>query len=216
MVNFLAVFAYQLAYAVHFSGAMNRLLELSCLILFYVSPLAHAQLYYEDGTEAEICESCTLEGEEIEVPQAPQLGVIADTIGCPSRDSEICAMFSELNQIRRSHGLNPLSYDSKCQAAAETHGRDMAFHHFFSHTGSDGSDISQRYARQGGSFLSLRENIYMGSGGPGRARDANASFMNSPGHRANILASDITHTGLARVQNGSETYFVQCFSRPYN
>ena len=59
-------------------------------------------------------------------------------------------------------GRGPLVYDDRLEAAARAHGADMARIGFFSHTGSDGSDIGTRLHRAGYGWCFAAENIAMG------------------------------------------------------
>ena len=68
-------------------------------------------------------------------------------------------MLDSVNTIRGTRGLPPLSYDSRLNAAAETHARDMALQNRPWHFGSDGSSPIDRAARAGYSGRLLGENI---------------------------------------------------------
>ena len=177
----------------------------------------------EDDTEATVgggpvCVDC----EERPRPRPTEpVATTANQLSCPSNDRQICDMFSQVNRVRRQNGLPAYRYDATCERAAKVHGNDMASRGFFSHTGSDGSSHDQRYRRVNGGRMvrGVGENIYTASYNADAAAAMN-TFMNSPGHRANILSYNFSHIGLARTTGrcgglsgwGSCTYYVQCFS----
>lgn len=100
-----------------------------------------------------------------------------------------------INAERAAHGRSALVYDARLEAAARAHGQDMAAHGFFSHTGSDGSDIATRLRRAGYAFCFGAENIAAGQ----RSLEAvMASWMGSRGHRQNILHRKARAVGLSR------------------
>jgi uncharacterized protein YkwD len=81
-------------------------------------------------------------------------------------------------------------------AAAEGHSQDMAANNFFSHTGSDGSSPGDRISRQGYSWTTYAENIGAGYTSPAAVVQG---WMNSSGHRDNILNSNVQHVGVGFV-----------------
>lgn len=116
------------------------------------------------------------------------------------------------NAQRRSHGCGALRNDSRLAQAARAHSTDMVRQGYFSHTGANGSDfvareISAGYPRRGPSA----ENIAWGYRTP---QDVVTGWMNSPGHRANILncGSVAVGVGLAYTAGGS-AYWTQDFGR---
>jgi len=90
--------------------------------------------------------------------------------------------------------------------AGVLHAQDMAAHNFFSHTGSDGSDPGTRMRRAGYTRLTAwGENIADGQATPELVM---AAWMNSAGHRANILNPGFVHIGVGRYLGLT----VQCFA----
>ena len=92
------------------------------------------------------------------------------------------------NVAREKHQLGPLQWDSRLQALAKAHSRDMAEKQYFDHDNKEGDGAKERAYKAGyhcGGPLSLGigENIYFGDG----PEAATASWMNSPGHRENML-----------------------------
>lgn len=129
---------------------------------------------------------------------------------CPGMASEVCAVFSATNRERAQNGLAVFKYDPACQKAADDHARDMAGRGFFSHTSPDGGTLTSRYERYG-RWSNLAENIAMGSHMD--SQGAVQSWMNSPGHRKNILSPALGSMGVGIAQGRGFRYFVQCFSR---
>ncbi len=91
----------------------------------------------------------------------------------------------ELNTFRKSHGLPGLSYNLKLQNAARSHAEDMVKKRFFSHTGSNGSDVGQRVRKAGYDWCFVAENIARGQSG---LRPVMKAWAQSRGHRANMLS----------------------------
>jgi hypothetical protein len=97
------------------------------------------------------------------------------------------------NKQRVQSGLEPLTMNSQLAAAAQNHTTSMALDDFFSHTGSDGSSMSDRIANQGYNFSYAAENIGVGYANPEAAIEG---WMNSTGHRENLLNSNLTEIGV--------------------
>jgi len=105
-----------------------------------------------------------------------------------------------LNGERTDRGLRPLHVDSRLSAAAGQHTRDMVRRRYFSHTSRSGSDMGDRIRSQG--YLSgarswmIGENLAWGSGGRSTPRSIVNAWMNSPGHRRNILTARFREIGI--------------------
>ena len=108
-----------------------------------------------------------------------------------------------INQERTARGLGALAPQSQLTAAARVHSSDMACNDFVSHTGSDGSSPGERVARQGYSYSGLAENIYAGGGSPSSVLGA---WMNSAGHRDNLLNAAYTEIGIGYRYRAGSTY----------
>lgn len=115
---------------------------------------------------------------------------------------------NQLNSARSGPGLNPLSYNAKLAAAAQVHADDMSTNGFFSHDGSDGSKFFERIAAQGYNYAWAAENIAVGYTTEAAVFTA---WMNSPGHRANMLSAEPTEFGLAWADGN---YWVLELARP--
>jgi uncharacterized protein YkwD len=131
----------------------------------------------------------------------PLLETFQQEIACPSEvELEVVTL---LNQERANENLPPLSIDMRLMDAARRHNNDMATNNFFSHTGSDGSSPFDRIADAGYPASSAGENI---AAGYRTAAAAVQAWMNSSGHRANILNSSYEHIGVAYVYNSNASY----------
>lgn len=102
-----------------------------------------------------------------------------------------------MNQSRVEAGLKPLLYDKNLKQATRAHSQDMIDRHYFSHTGSDGSQPKDRMVAAGYTNERLyAENLAYGQVS---AIFAHEGLMNSLGHRENILRKEATNvcTGVA-------------------
>lgn len=111
-----------------------------------------------------------------------------------------------VNAEREKAGCAPLTENAKLTKAAQDHSQDMADHENMSHTGSDGSSMSDRLARVGYTFRSAGENVAYGYSTPESVMDG---WMNSSGHRANILNCGFKEIGIGLAQPGH--YWTQDF-----
>ncbi len=104
-----------------------------------------------------------------------------------------------INQERTSRGLQPYSWDNCLASAATRHSNDMSTNNFLSHTGSDNSSAGNRIFATGYPTNSaIGENIASGYTTPASVVNG---WMNSSGHRANILSTGFNYVGISRVNN---------------
>jgi hypothetical protein len=133
--------------------------------------------------------------------------------------SEFINQVLELTNIERAKaGLKPLKLNSQLLNAAQDHSKDMAQDDFFSHTGVDGSSVSDRVQDNGYQYSTVGENI---AAGQRTAAEVVEGWMNSPGHRANILNANYTEIGIGYVYLENDTgsvnynhYWTQVFGTP--
>ncbi|MET7691493.1 CAP domain-containing protein [Streptomyces sp. NPDC005483] len=111
-----------------------------------------------------------------------------------------------VNAERAKAGCSPVAENAKLTKAAQDHSQDMADHQNMSHTGSDGSSMGDRLARVGYAFRTAGENVAYGYSSPESVMDG---WMNSPGHKANILNCAFKEIGIGLAQPGS--YWTQDF-----
>jgi uncharacterized YkwD family protein len=113
-----------------------------------------------------------------------------DPAGNSSFEAEVINL---INQERTNEGLPALSSQSQLTSAARTHSDDMACNNFFSHTSPTTGSPFDRISAAGYSYSAAGENIAAGYGSPVAVVDG---WMNSSGHRANILSTDFTQIGV--------------------
>lgn len=99
------------------------------------------------------------------------------------------------NQTRAQAGLGTLKWDASLTQAALRHCQRMAGEGEISHRYGGEPDVSGRAAAAGAHFSLIEENIAVGS----RPDQIHVAWMNSPGHRANLLNPEIDHAGIAVV-----------------
>ena len=128
------------------------------------------------------------------------------------------------NRERKRQGRKRLIGSRSLIRAARGHSRWMARRNRFSHTGGGGSQPCHRAQRAGFPSSSVSENIWQISGitksvlhwhsSWGVGRDAVRSWMNSPGHRRNLLDSDVQYIGVGVSRNKrGRIYATQNFGR---
>lgn len=114
----------------------------------------------------------------------------------PQARDDVSAFALIINQMRCSQGLAPLSVDGRLSEAARLHNLDMIANIFFSHTGSNGSDIAERVTLQAYPWIVLGENLAGGTTSPQETFDG---WWNSPGHKANMVNPDFREMGLSHI-----------------
>jgi uncharacterized protein YkwD len=113
-----------------------------------------------------------------------------------------------LNNDRAKNGLKALNANSKLTSVAESHAKDMISRGYFAHNTPEGKTPFQRMKEAGITYSTAGENLAINSS----VAAAETAFMNSSGHRANILNSSYTDVGIGVVQNSSgQLYVVQEF-----
>ncbi len=128
----------------------------------------------------------------------------ADTVAAYEQE-----VFDLVNQIREENGLEPFVYNETLAGTARAHSQDMIDRNFFSHTNPDGEDPFDRMRDNGLSFSMAAENIAAGQRTP---EEVVNSWMNSEGHRANILGG-CEELGVGLALGGSYGYYwTQCFA----
>ena len=90
--------------------------------------------------------------------------------------------------------MPPLELSAVLEEVANGHARDMAANDFLDHTGSDGSRPSDRTTRAGYAWKRIAENV---AAGQTRAEDVAATWLESPGHCANLMDPRHMDTGIA-------------------
>ena len=131
-------------------------------------------------------------------------------ITVPTLSSSVAAYEGEVvrlvNEIRKQNGLKPLIQDWQLSRVARYKSQDMRDLGYFSHTSPTYGSPFDMIRAFGISYRTAGENIAKGYQTPEAVVNA---WMNSPGHRANILNSSYTHIGVGYVSSGG--YWTQMF-----
>lgn len=136
-----------------------------------------------------------------------QSGVAFGTeLGSSSLEISSTKQVAEIvNRERRKYGLKALVGDVRLSQVAAGHARDMYNKNYFSHQSLDGRTMSDRLHDGDVNYRAAGENIARGQQ---TAERVMVSWMNSPGHRRNILSPKFGKIGIARAGN----VWVQDFS----
>lgn len=131
-------------------------------------------------------------------------------INIPSADTGVTSYEKEVirlvNEIRVQNGLSPLTYDWELSRVARFKSQDMKDNRYFAHNSPVYGTPFQMIRNFGISFRSAGENIARGYATPQAVVNA---WMNSSGHRANILNAGYTRIGVGYVADGN--YWTQMF-----
>lgn len=111
-----------------------------------------------------------------------------------------------VNEERAAAGLNPLTINESAMSAALVRAKEIK--QSFSHTRPNGSSFSSALKEQGVSFRGSGENIAYGQRSPEEVMNA---WMNSSGHRANILNAKFTSIGVGCYEQNGTLYWTQLF-----
>jgi uncharacterized protein YkwD len=123
--------------------------------------------------------------------------------------------FDAVNAQRVQAGLAPFKWNDALAAAARDHALSMAGRDFFSHNDPVRGRLAERLKSRGIPWRMCAENIFMEEGYKDPVPRAVEGWMNSPGHRENILEPRLTDSGVGTaVTAGGRRYFVQIFTIP--
>lgn len=140
----------------------------------------------------------------------PALIYPGQVLKIPGTDAEISAYESEVvrlvNEIRAENGLRALEEDWELSRVARYKSQDMHDNKYFSHTSPVYGSPFEMMRNFGLSYRSAGENIAKGQATPRAVVNA---WMNSSGHRANILNASYTKIGVGYVKDGR--YWTQMF-----
>ena len=179
------------------------------------TPDTNLEATTEAITEVVIDEPLTVELENPAEPEMPLSADIEDPEAPSSVESDdrstsaIQQVLNLVNNERSKAGARPLRLHSRLNAAAQAHSNDMARNNFMGHTGSDGSKMTDRMKRYGYNYRWAGENV---AAGQKSARAVMRAWMNSSGHRKNILNPNFRDIGIAYAQGGRYgIYWTQVF-----
>ncbi len=140
----------------------------------------------------------------------PDLIYPGQVLNIPVTDGAVTSYEQEViklvNEIRTENGLKPLTYDWQLGRVARYKSQDMKDNKYFAHNSPVYGTPFQMMKSFGISYRTAGENIARGYSTPKAVVDG---WMNSSGHRANILNSSFTHIGVGYVADGR--YWTQMF-----
>ena len=113
----------------------------------------------------------------------------------PDTRAGVGQIFALGNQARAQAGVASLKWDPALAAAALQHCRMMAAQGQISHQYRDEPDVTTRAAQAGAHFSVIEENVAMAPS----AAAIHEAWMQSPGHRENLLSPEVDHVGIALV-----------------
>ena len=124
------------------------------------------------------------------------------------------AIFNKVNEERAKAGVSPLSYNSTMEKYARIKSQDMGDNNYFSHADLSGNYITSKMKADGVSYKAWGENIaYIGgiTDPTALANKFMENWMNSEGHRKNILSTNFDSIGIGVYQSGNRVYATQEF-----
>lgn len=140
----------------------------------------------------------------------PNLIYPGQVLTIPETDTAVTSFEQEVirlvNAARRENGLSALTHNWELSRVARYKSQDMADNRYFSHTSPTYGSPFQMIKNFGISYRTAGENIAAGQRTPKAVVDA---WMNSSGHRANILNASYTQIGVGYVTDGN--YWTQMF-----
>jgi len=160
-----------------------------------------------------------VDDEDTVVEEEAVNNVSTDTLS----DEFMMVLASEIHRLtnieRERAGVPMLGYDIALATIATGHSEDMAVNDYFSHTAEDGCTMTCRFDEAGYTAQSWAENIawYSSSKLP-EAKELAAIFvemwMDSEGHRHNMLSSKYTREGIGLARSGDRVYATANFANP--
>lgn len=150
-------------------------------------------------------------------PVAAEKPVIAEKPAAPAESKSATGSYEAqvvelVNKERAAQGLPALKFNAELSKVAEAKAADLRDKNYFSHTSPTYGSPFDMMKSFGIRYTAAGENIAKGYMNPTSVMNG---WMNSPGHKANILNSNFTEIGVGYVSgsNGSG-YWVQMFIRP--
>ena len=126
------------------------------------------------------------------------------------------AIFNKVNEERTKAGVAPLTYNTTMEKYARIKSQDMGDNNYFSHTDLNGNNITTKMKADGVTYNAWGENIAYISGVTDPTALANqfmTNWMNSQGHKENILSTKFSSIGVGVYKIGNKVYATQEFYR---
>jgi uncharacterized protein YkwD len=143
---------------------------------------------------------------DTEAPPASEPKEATTSVGTAS-ENEVVRL---TNAERVKGGCDPLKHDARLRRAAFGHSADMAKNDYFDHDSQDGRDMVDRIRATGFTGSTLAENIAMGQRS---AAEVVKGWMNSDGHRQNIMNCSYTLIGVGAAKDAQgQIYWTQDFA----
>ena len=130
---------------------------------------------------------------EVEQPSTSQ----PEEVAASDIEQQVLAL---TNEERAKAGLKPLQLDDQLMASARAKSLDMAKNHYFSHTSPTYGSPFDQMKQYGVTYRAAAENIAKGQRS---AKEVVQAWMDSPGHRQNILTPNFTHIGIGYAQSSN-------------
>jgi hypothetical protein len=140
---------------------------------------------------------------------AAQMAAWAQDRGSGNLQAEARQILALANEARTQAGVGRLDWDPALAAAALAHCERMAAEGPISHQYNGEADLTTRTAEAGAHFSVIEENVAVGPS----ADAIHEEWMQSPGHRANLLSPDVDRVGVAVVAARGVLYAVADYSR---
>ncbi|WP_442271030.1 CAP domain-containing protein [Streptomyces sp. M-16] len=179
------------------------------------APAAPAEPVAEPASEppVEPADQSAPTAEQPQAPQAPQPAQPPAATAAPAApqasaapSGPVAEVVALVNKERAAVGCPAVTVNDKLTKAAQDHSADMAAHATMSHTGSDGSDPGRRITDAGYVWRTYGENVAYGYPTAAKVMEG---WMNSPGHKRNILDCSYKEIGVGLSQPGQ--YWTQDF-----
>lgn len=199
---------------------MKRILKwtatacLACALLFSVTAQAATHTVASGDTMWKVAVKYQVGVSEI-ITANPQISnpdqiYPGQVLNIPQLGSNVASYEAEVvrlvNEVRKQNGLSPVRENWELSRVARYKSQDMKDKRYFSHTSPTYGTPFQMMRAFGLSYRSAGENIAMGYSTPQAVMNG---WMNSSGHRANILNSSYTQIGVGYVASGN--YWTQMF-----
>jgi uncharacterized protein YkwD len=121
-------------------------------------------------------------------------------------------VYAAVNQLRNTEGRPELKRNEHLALEAKRHAENMAVRRFFAHEDLRRGDLAQRLDASGIGWERCAENIYQEKEIRDPAEDAVHSWLNSPGHKKNMLDLNLSETGVGvAVRHDGKLIIVQEF-----
>ena len=162
-----------------------------------------------------------------EIPSVPDIPVVDETPDNSTEDNVTSgdenfmaavemAIYNKVNEERAKAGVSTLTYNTVMQKYARIKSQDMGDNNYFSHEDLNGNLITTQMKKDGVSYNAWGENIaYIGGNvsADSLAEQFMTNWMNSSGHRANILSTNFSSIGVGVYKIGNKVYATQEFYR---